>query len=192
MSDPILAYVFPFKESETATGNWDRSLDFTVWSEVRAHDEPPLTLWELVGQGQVRRVPEKHDLMHIIHAGTYFHLEHIFGYWRRSDADTIFFRTVQPEGVYYALVLGGMTAIYEKDAIAWVCPQCGTLMCEAEARTGQQGQGLFNAFEKERVAYFNSDPAARICPKCATPHPYAYRFPRADDSPEEAAARKQW
>jgi hypothetical protein len=191
LDDPILHYEFPLKRPPSERGHWHRTADYFIWTDVRANADPPLSVWELRPGGAVR-IPDGDTLMHVIRGGTPHHIDHLFGYWRVCDADIVSFRSVQPDAVYYALVLGGCPGAYNKDALLWVCPKCAHVLERHEVATGRTGWDRFWDEEGRRVRAFNADATPRTCARCGFIHPRAYRFDPALDSPDEAVARREW
>lgn len=188
---PNLSYLFEFNRSDEGRGKWSRSHDYFVWADFRSHDEPPLTVWKKIPQGVVR-IPDHDTVMQIVESGTPHHIEHLFGYWRVCDADIITVRSVQPDGVYYCLILGGTTGTYLGDSIQWICPECGHVLANFDIKSGRAGWERFWEEEAKCVATFNADASLRTCDKCGHEHPLAYRFDPQHDSPEETEARALW
>ncbi len=188
---PDLSYLFEFNTAPENRGKWSRSHDYFVWTELRALTDPPLTVWKQIPEGVVR-IPDSETVMQIVDGGTPHHIEHLFGYWRICDADIITVRSVQAEGVYYALILGGCSGTYFSDSIQWICPKCGHLLAKFDIESGRARWNAFWDEEAKCVAAFNEDPALRTCDECGAEHPLAYRFDPQHDSPAEAEARAQW
>jgi hypothetical protein len=191
LDDPILHYEFSLRRDPAERGRWHRTVDYFVWTDMRGRDDPPLSIWELHRGGAVR-IPDTDMSMHVIRGGTPHHIEHLFGYWRVCDTDIVAFRSVQADGVYHALVLGGCPGAYNKDAILWVCPKCAHILGCHEVATGRIAWDRFWVEEEARVRDFNADPSRRTCARCGCVHPNAYRFDPTHDSAAERAARETW
>ena len=191
MTDPVLHYLFQFARDESQRGQWGRTVDYFVWTDLRPRDEAPLTLWELVPEGALR-IPDTDATMHIVRGGRPHHVEHLFGYWRVCDADIVSVRNVQPEGVYHALILGGCPGAYNNDAILWICPKCAQQLARFDLATGPKGWDRFWQEEQRRVQDFNADAKLRTCKGCGFVHPLAFRFDPAQDTDAERAARRAW
>lgn len=189
--EPTLHYVFPIARPVSERGRWSRTDDYFVWTDRRTASESPLAIWEMRLQGALR-IPDTDVYMHVISGGTPHHIEHLFGYWRVCDTDVVAFRSVQPDGVYYSLILGGCPGAYNRDAIQWICPRCAHTLAHEEFATGRTGWDRFWTEEARLVARFNASAAARTCPKCGHLHPHAYRFDPTGDNADEAAARAYW
>ncbi|MGH7089582.1 MAG: hypothetical protein ACREFQ_11850 [Stellaceae bacterium] len=188
MDAPILRHILPIAPDSPSRGCWTRTHDYDVWVECRAADAPPLTLWE-ARDGGVLRIPDHPTVMHVIKSGTPHHIAELFGYWRASDADIVWFRIAREDVVRYVLVLGGTPGAYAKDAILWICPACAATLDRREFATGPHGIERYWRAEAEAVATFNGDRARRTCLSCGHEHPPAYRFRRGEpgDAPPAIA-----
>ena len=100
---PKLFMDIPLQPFDGDFGTWQPTEDYFVWSACRSTDSLSLSVLELYEKGVVR-VPDQVNIMHTIRAGIPHHIEHLFGYWRVCDADTLYFRTVQNTKVYYLLL----------------------------------------------------------------------------------------
>jgi hypothetical protein len=182
VADPILRHLFPIQPQAASLGKWQRTFDYDVWTHCHTADVDPFTLWERV-PGGVIRIPRLDTVMHVIKAGTAHHIEGLFGYWRTSGSDIVWFRVVRDGLVHEAMVLGGCPGAYENDSISWICPGCAKEFGAVTIDTGRKRLHRFWAEEPEIVEKFNSSEQARTCPDCARIHPPAYRF-RRHDAPE--------
>ncbi len=191
VAHPALHHVFDFARTPAERGLWHKTDDYFIWTTLRPAQEPPLTLWELRPEG-VLRIPDSRMTFHQTPASTPHHFDHLFGYWRECDTDLVSVRAVQPEGVHYALVIGGKPGSYTRDAISWICPKCAHVLARFEVKTGPTGWSKLWEEEKGRVGDFNADRKLRICTQCGFEHPLAYPFDPNKDSPVEAEARKFW
>ncbi|HXP77236.1 MAG TPA: hypothetical protein VN823_24070 [Stellaceae bacterium] len=189
MDAPILRYLLPIGPDSPTVGRWTRTHDYDVWTDCRAADAPPLTLWEARENG-VLRIPDDETVMHVVKGGTPHHVAQLFGYWRACDSDLVWFRIARADFVRYAIVLGGTPEAYVNDAILWICPSCATSLGRRDFATGPHGIEKFWRGEAESVTAFNSDRAHRTCPSCGHEHPPAYRFRRA--GLDEAAPAVAW
>ena len=121
MDAPILRYLLPIGPDSPTVGRWTRTHDYDVWTDCRAADAPPLTLWEARENG-VLRIPDDETVMHVVKGGTPHHVAQLFGYWRACDSDLVWFRIARADFVRYAIVLGGTPEAYVNDAILWNLP----------------------------------------------------------------------
>ena len=193
MANPILHLDIPLMpEGGRGVGcEWHESVDYLVWRACLPKGAPGLRVWEKFDNG-VAIVPERDALMHQIPAGRPYHMEHLFGYWRNCGGDTIFFRTVQGDDVYYALVLGGTHGAYQSDGVMWICPKCATELGHHRVDGGKTRWRAFLARQLELVRAFNEDESLRTCQNCGFVHPTAYGFDPSQDSAPEAEARGAW
>ncbi len=176
-AEPVLRYLFPVKPDASTLGKWQRTFDYDVWTHCSTDGNDPHTLWEKV-EGGVVRIPKHESTLHVVKAGTPHHVAGLFGYWRTSDSDIIFFRVVREGVVHEAMVLGGCPSAYEQDSISWICPSCATEFGKVTVSTGRKNISRFWAEEVKAVARFNSAESQRTCPVCARVHPLAYEFKR--------------
>ncbi len=67
--------------------------------------DAPLSVLER-RDGNILRVPERSRVMHRIPGGTPYHIEHLFGFWRTTAADSISSSAPRwTDGIYYTLVI---------------------------------------------------------------------------------------
>ena len=184
-SEPVLRYIFPVTPNSPSLGQWKRTFDYDVWTQCSKDGLDPYTLWEKV-EGGVVRIPKLESTLHVIKAGTPHHIAGLFGYWRTSDSDIIWFRVVREGLVHEAMVLGGCPSAYEQDSISWICPSCAKEFGKVSIKTGRKNLSRFWAEESVVLSNFNASESSRTCPKCSRLHPLAYEFKRprdADDNP---------
>ncbi|MGC4028114.1 MAG: hypothetical protein QM696_04480 [Steroidobacteraceae bacterium] len=171
-----LLNVFSLWPDSKTLGQWRVSDDYQIWTDRRPVGQGELTLWEQHGRGVVR-VPDNKTLMHVISAGTSYHVANLFGYWRRSAADTIWFR-IQREGIVHHVILmgGDRTTPTLRDTLHWICPACATSFGEVEVVSQRRNPSSFQEAECAAVNAFNASDANRKCPGCGEVHPPAYSF----------------
>src|SRR5580704_5454392 len=85
-------------------GSSQEASRYQVWTRKDALTAPALSVLER-RDGSVLRVPERSRVMHRIPGGVPYHIEHLFGFWRTTAADTIFIRAEAEDGVYYTLIV---------------------------------------------------------------------------------------
>ena len=188
---PKLFMDIPIQPVDGDFGTWKATEDYIVWSASWPTDALNLSVLELYENGVVR-IPDQENTMHTIRAGTPHHIEHLFGYWRLCDADTLYFRTIQDAKVYYLLIIGGKPGAYNSDTLLWVCPKCAMTFNEHRFETGKSGWRQFWETQLNCVRDFNSDLSLRKCPKCEFEHPLSYGFYPQEDNKIEAEARNNW
>jgi hypothetical protein len=187
LAEPILNYDFSL-QSAAAAGSWQIANNYCMWVGLQAPEEQPYQL--LVRPvDKILYLPLKPRMMHMIPAGCPHRLAHRFAPWRICDADTIYFRVVEPEGIYTAL-LTAMSQPVNQDHILWLCPYCGHEIAREAFDTRKNGLVAFWPFQLARVRDFNAAP--KPCSGCGKPHPTAYGFDPRDDSGAEKAAREAW
>jgi hypothetical protein len=127
-------------------------------------------------------------------AGTPHHVPHNFGYWHINDKDELYLQlpAAVPGEPGHAIVIMGSPRENETDSFAWYCEKCLTLLYDHVVETGRCGFDGFWKGEATAVRTYNSDVNLRTCPECNHVNPAGYCWNSAKDSPEEAAARKQW
>jgi hypothetical protein len=187
LHEPVLNYDFKLPEAATKRG-WQSANNYCMWVGLRTPDEPAHQLLVRPAD-KILFAPLKDRQMNLIPAGCAYRVTHLFAPWRLSDADTIHLRVVEPEGIYTAL-LTAMSQIIKQDHLLWICPSCGHEIAREAFDTRKNGLIAFWPFQLERVRAANARPAT--CPQCHKAHPMAYGFERDDDTPQEAAARKEW
>jgi predicted RNA-binding Zn-ribbon protein involved in translation (DUF1610 family) len=189
-SEPVLNYDFAVADA-AAEGGWQQANRYAIWVGRQAEDDPyPYTLLERRGD-DVLKCPPRKRLMHLVPAGTPHRVAHLFAPWRVSDADTIYVRFAEPEGVYHTLITATSRAVKEDQAL-FLCPACGNEMGRAAFDTRPHGMASFWPFLLDQVRAFNRDRALLRCARCGAEHPAGYGFDANSDDAEEAAARPQW
>ncbi len=188
MEEPVLSLTFPLRASGVPFGAWAASGDHHIWHGRFAPDHPALEVWEWREAGIVR-LPLADNALNMIPAGTPFHIEHLFGFWRVSAADTNWVRSVQADGVYYVMLVGGLNGADVAEEAAWFCPGCGGELVRHRLARGGDPARYWHA-QLDRVRAFNADNGARTCRSCGTVHPAVYGFDPASDTADEARARR--
>ncbi|HXQ52669.1 MAG TPA: hypothetical protein VN802_16355 [Stellaceae bacterium] len=189
-TEPVLNYDFAVADA-AEEGGWRQANRYALWVGRQAQDEPrPYELLEIRGETLVR-CPLRPRLMHLIPAGTPHRIAHLFAPWRVSDADTVYLRYAEPEGVYHTLITATARAVKE-DRVLFVCPSCGHEMGSLAFDTRPQGMASFWPFLLAEARAFNSDAARRKCGGCGALHPVCYGFDARSDAGDEAAARQAW
>ena len=186
--DPILHYRFALDNPDTPIGTWAACGDHHIWHARFAPDHPPLETWEMHKAGIVR-LPLKDHTLNMIPAGTPYHIEHLFGFWRVSAADTIWLRSMQTDAAYHVMLIGGVNGPNVAEETVWYCPGCGRDMVRHKHDRG----GAPEAYWKTQLGHvrtFNGDVLARTCMSCGAVHPVVYGFFPDDDRPDEASARR--
>lgn len=184
---PLINYEFGLFDA-AAKGGWQGANNYSMWVELQAADDEPYRLL-VRPDGKIRVAPTKPRMMHLIPAGCPFRITHLFAPWRMSDADTIYLRAVEPEGVFNAL-LAAQSQPVRQDHLVWVCPFCGHEIEREPFDTRTNGLVAFWPFHLERVRAAAAHP--KTCTGCGKVHPQGYGFDRAGDTPQEAAARREW
>ena len=187
LHEPVLNYEFGLQEAATKRG-WQSANNYCMWVGLRGTDEPAHQLLVRPAD-KVLFAPLKSRQMNMIPAGCAFRVAHLFAPWRLSDADTVYLRVVEPEGIYTALLTAKSQSV-SQDHLLWICPFCGTEIARETFDTRKNGLIAFWPFQLERVRAANVRPMT--CPLCDKPHPSAYGLEHADDTPQEAAARAEW
>lgn len=184
-SQPVSGFDIPFGADDDA---WNMANQYGVWSRRYSPAAPMLRVIERV-DGRVKDTPISSQTLRMIPAGMQHRVAHLFGFWRVSDADTLFFRSEQGEDVRYALVVSVGADTYRTEQIAWSCPKCETELAQYSFESKRFGLPAFWQFALERVREFNADDKLRTCKACGAVHPHAYGFQANADRDEEAAAR---
>jgi RNase P subunit RPR2 len=186
---PVLDAEVPLANADPR-GQWTRAGANYVWSRFLPAGGITLELFERIS-ATVVRVPVVDRVVHIIPTGRPYRLDHVYGFWRATEADTMYLRTPAPGGNAYMLITGTSYSTYTKDRIFWICAKCGL---ELRSATIPKKSGLDGLRKKtaSAVRAFNSDPASRTCSDCGTVHPYAYGMDVTTDNAVEAAARLEW
>ena len=152
---------------------------------------PERTLFEYWPAGVVA-IPNRPRLFHVVPAGIPFHVEHLFGFWRASQSDTVFMRIQQAQVTAYTLIVGTTAESYETDDYVWYCQVCGRELHRVHFNTRRFGTPAFWSGATERAREFNAGAQLRTCQGCGAIHPVAYGFDEAEDQPAEATARQEW
>jgi hypothetical protein len=171
-------------------GQWTRAGQNYVWSRFVPAGGVKIELYERFDEGIVR-VPVVERAVHVIPAGRPYRLEHVYGFWRVTEADTVYLRTPAPGGDAYMLITGTSYDTYMNDRVFWVCGTCGA---ELAPLTIPKSAGLnaLLAQSLQAVRAFNDDVPARTCARCRNVHRPAYGMDVVADSDAEAAARTAW
>ena len=132
--------------------------------------------------------------IHVTTAGTPHHVPHNFGFWHINDKDELYLpvpgERPGEQGIF--LVIMGLPTGNETDAVAWYCERCLTLLAQHVIETGRLGFNALWSNSTKGIAEYNADPKRRTCPQCGHLNPLAYPWNSAQDTPEQAAARKLW
>jgi hypothetical protein len=173
-------------------GSWQEASNYHIWTRKDAAGDTSLSVLER-REGQVLRVPERSRVMHRIPGGTPYHIEHLFGFWRTTAADTIFIRAEMDDGVYYTLVVattGKTTGKLGTETVAWYCPKCNAELTSDAFAAGRLGLRAFWDHALEQTRAFNAN--ARACADCGNVHPYGYGFDGQLDDEHEREGRAAW
>jgi hypothetical protein len=185
MSQPLSGFDIPFGGDDEA---WTQANQYGVWTQRFPVATPVLHVIERI-EGAVSEAPGAPQALRLIPAAMPHRIAHLFGFWRESDADTLFFRSEQGGDVRYALVVSVGAVTYKSERLFWTCPSCQSELARFDYESRRFGLPEFWRFALERVREFNGDNAARKCPTCGTVHPLAYGFHAKDDRDDERAAR---
>ena len=168
MSLPVMGFDIPFGADDDA---WTVANQYGIWTK---------RFWPTAGKrlverpdGAVNEAPETPQAMRLIPAGMPHRIANLFGFWRQSDADTLFFRSEQDEDTRYALVVSIGAVNYKNEQLFWTCPGCRTELARCSFEAKRFGLPAFWEFAAERTREFNADEAARTCKGCGTVHPHA-------------------
>jgi len=172
-------------------GSWQEVSRYQVWNNRYPLSEPPLSVVER-RDGNVLRVPDNVRLMHRIPAGTPYHVEHLFGFWRTTGSDTIFIRAEVEDNVYYTIFVGTHATGFGIETLAWYCPRCAAEVRALTFDLKRFGLQQFWTFALAQAREFNASPAARTCGGCGHIHPYAYGWEPQADQPTEREGRTLW
>jgi len=170
-------------------GSWQEASRYQVWTRKDALTEPALSVLER-RDGEVLRVPERSRVMHRVPGGIPYHIEHLFGSWRTTAADTIFIRAEMDESVYYTLIVATTGQDVGTDTVAWYCPKCQAELRSEAFDSARYGLRAFWTHALELARAFNA--SGRTCPGCGHVHPYAYGFEAAHDGDDERVGRSTW
>jgi hypothetical protein len=171
MGDPVLHYDLSLDRPD---GVWQRVGDYDIWRAARPLHVPELRLLVLLDGGVTSGVRQGTG-MRLIPAGRPHHIEGLFGYWCRSDADRVWIRTVQGESRLYVLVCGGLSGTRKRDEILWICPRCARPLYQRSCDEPLGAPGFWAA-QQAAIDGFNADPVLRTCGGCGNVHPPAYPF----------------
>ena len=132
--------------------------------------------------------------VHVTTGGTPHHVPHNFGFWHINDKDELYLplpgeRPGEP-GIF--IVVMGVPTGNETDAVAWYCEKCLTLLRRHVVETGRLGFNALWANSAKGIAEYNADVHNRTCRECGHVNPLAYPWNSAQDTPEQAEARKLW
>ena len=128
--------------------------------------------------------------------GTPHRVPNSFGYWHINDADEMYLTLPPPApgGDAYFLVIMGLLDASSNSGESWAqyCQLCLTMLHERYYKNSQFGlEGHYKA-NLAAIREYNGDVRLRTCPECGHVNPLAYAWNTVKDTPEEAAARKQW
>ena len=84
---------------------------YWVWNNVYPAGPPALELYEWTPQG-IADLTTRHDSLHVVKAGTPFHVAGLFGYWLTTDADTHWLQLPREDKQYFGMIAGGRTALF--------------------------------------------------------------------------------
>ncbi len=188
MEEPVLSLNFALRAPDMPFGRWAASGDHHIWHARFPLDHPPLEVWEWRDAGIVR-LPIADNALNMIPAGTPYHIEHLFGFWRLSAADTNWVRSVQEDGVYHVMLIGGLDGADVAEETVWFCPGCGGALVRHRHAKGGDPESYWRT-QLDHVRAFNADAASRTCTSCGTVHPAVHGFDPAADSSDEARARR--
>jgi len=172
-------------------GSWQEASRYQIWTNRYPLTEPKLSVVER-RDGSVLRVPDRVRVMHRIPAGTPYHIEHLFGFWRTTGSDTLFVRAEVEDHAYYTLVVGTHSAGFGAETIAWCCPRCAAELRAATFDLKRYGLPAFWEFALAQAREFNASTEARTCAACGNVHPYAYGWDPQADAPVESEGRALW
>jgi len=171
-------------------GSWQEASRYQIWTRKAALADPALSVLER-RDGKVLRVPERSRVMHRIPGGVPHHIEHLFGFWRTTAADTVFIRAEMDDEVYYTLIVATTGRDVGTETVAWYCPKCGAELQSAAFPAARFGLRAFWNHALEQARAFNAA-AARTCAGCGTTHPHAYGFDAQVDRDDEREGRALW
>ena len=172
-------------------GNWQDASRYQVWTKSMPIGEPSLSVIER-RDGAVLRLPDNPRVTHHIPAGTPYHIEHSFGFWRTTGSDTMFVRAELDGQTYYTLIVGTHALEFGTEKIGWFCPRCSAELRGTTFDLRRFGLEKFWAYALAQVREFNASTEARTCATCGHVHPSAYGLNPEADSALESEARDQW
>jgi hypothetical protein len=133
------------------------------------------------------------NTFHVLTSGVPHRVPNSFGYWHVNDMEELILKVPGAEGeLGYSFLIMGRPTGRSGESFAWYCDQCLTLIYEQRVATGRYGLGEFWRMEREAVKTYNADPKLRKCPECGRVNPLGYAWNPSKDTPEEAAARREW
>jgi hypothetical protein len=150
---------------------------------------------EITNKGLVQM---EHDVLtvRITVAGTPHRVPHNFGFWHINDADELYVTLPPPapgEPSYFLVVMGNPSpSSNEGESWAQYCQICLTMLHEHYYKTSELGMDGHWRANLAAIREYNSDVKFRSCPECGHVNPLGYVWNTVKDTPEEAAARKQW
>ncbi len=170
-------------------GSWQEASRYQIWTRKDTLAEAPLSVIER-REGKVLRVPEQSRVMHRIPGGTPYHIEHLFGFWRTTGADTIYIRAEAEDEVYYTLIVATSGKDVGTETIAWYCPKCGSALKSEDFAAKRFGLRAFWNHGLDTARAFNA--SDRTCAGCGHVHPNAYGFDAQTDHTDEREGRATW
>ena len=120
MSLPVMGFDIPFGADDDS---WTVANQYGLWTKRFEPSAEKLRVVERI-DGVVNDAPAAPQTMRLIPAGMQHRIAHLFGFWRASDADTLFFRSEQDDGTRYALVVSIGALNYKHEQMLWTCPDC--------------------------------------------------------------------
>jgi hypothetical protein len=172
LPSPVLGFDIPFGADD---GTWTDANQYSIWTQRFPVSAPVLHVVERI-DGAVNDVQGAPQALRLIPARMQHRIDHLFGFWRESDADTLFFRSEQGADVRYALVVSVGAVSFKNESLFWTCPSCQTELTRQDFETRRYGMAAFWEFALERVREFNATETLRSCKKCGTVHPHSYGF----------------
>lgn len=169
MSLPVMGFDIPFGADDDS---WTVANQYGLWTKRFEPSAEKLRVVERI-DGVVNDAPAAPQTMRLIPAGMQHRIAHLFGFWRASDADTLFFRSEQDDGTRYALVVSIGALNYKHEQMLWTCPDCQAELARFSFEAKRYGLPAFWEFAEERTREFNGDAAARTCKACGAVHPHA-------------------
>jgi transposase-like protein len=173
---PLLSYTRSMVEP---TGEWKLVGDYAIWSGNRASpDEPYVVLEERNRKVLPIPISSARAILHPIKGGTWFHVERLFGFWMKTDVDSVWIDAPSENATthYYTLIVGGADGRPGTVSSGWLCPSCGEVFNQASTDVTRRRFQVFLDKAAEQVAAFNADSAKRVCPSCKSEHPPTYGF----------------
>lgn len=147
---------------------------YWLWSQVFSAELSPLRLYEWTPAG-VADLTTDHDALHVVKAGTWHHIDGLFGYWLHSDADHVWLQVPRPDRRYYVLLAGGQAGVNRRHNLSWRCVECGHELAEPMPVHHDGTPVSFLAAQAAAVVLHAVD-EPRTCPRCGTTQPPTYGF----------------